>query len=267
MSRVSASITLLLMLSCALPARAETARDLLDRVEQLNSTSRNWSDRTQKLRLRIVDRRGSERLRDLEIYVKKYPDDASRSIVFFQSPPEIKGTGFLQWVNAHAADEQWLFLPELKRVRQIAASSKRESFVGTDFSYEDLAIVGQITDWTEADARASLLRDEEIDGARAAVIEFVPAAKEIGYGRVRVWLRHDDLVIVKFEFVDVKGAVVKTLTIGDFREVRNIPTAFRMAMKNERSGSHTAVEFSEVVYDTGLKDSLFTQRALERGGA
>ncbi len=246
---------------------AETARELLDQVKALNATTRKWTDRTQKLTLHIVDRRGNERVRELDIYMKKFAADASRSIVFFQSPAEIKGTGFLQWVNPHTADEQWLYLPELKRVRQISAGSKRESFVGTDFSYEDLAIVSQIADWSEADARTALVRDEAIDGAPAAVIEFTPAGKDVGYGLIRVWLRRSDSVILKFEFVDKKGAVAKVLATSDVRPVGTIPTAFHFEMQNVQAGSHTAVDFHEVTYDRGLGDDLFTQRALERGGA
>ena len=247
-------------------ARAETARELLDQVKHLNATTRKWTDRTQRLQLKIIDRRGSERVRDLDIYMKKYPDDANRSILFFQAPAEIKGTGFLQWANAHKGDEQWLFLPELKRVRQISGGSKRESFVGTDFSYEDLAIVSQILDWTDADAQTSLLRDESIDGSTASVIEFTPTGKDIGYGRVRIALRRADSVVLRYEFVDKKDAVAKILTVGDIRPVGAIPSAFHMDMQNVQNRSRTLVDFSSITYDSGLADDVFTQRTLERGG-
>jgi len=246
--------------------RAESAHELLDHVKSLNATTRKWTDRTQRLRLKIVDRRGNERVRELEVYMKKYPEDASRSILFFQTPAEIKGTGFLQWANAHKGDEQWLFLPELKRVRQISGGSKRESFVGTDFSYEDLAIVSEILDWSDADAQTNLLRDETVDGGATAVIEFTPTGKDIAYGRVRIALRRADLVVLRYEFVDKKGEVAKVLTVSDIRPVGAIPTAFHMEMQNVQSGSHTSVDFSSVTYDSGLADDVFTQRTLERGG-
>jgi hypothetical protein len=132
-----------LLLGLAVPASGGiTARELLDQVRHLSQTTRKWTDRMQHLQLRIVDRRGGERTRNLVIYVKKYPEDRNRTIVFFESPPEVKGVGFLQWADSHAKDEQWLYLPELKRVRQISAGARHESFVGTDFSYDDLAIIG-----------------------------------------------------------------------------------------------------------------------------
>jgi len=248
------------------PSAAEpTARELLDRARQLNETSRKWSDRVQHLKLAIIDRRGGERKRDLVIYFKKYPEDRNRTLLFFETPPEIKGVGFLQWADPHGKDAQWLYLPELKRTRQISGGAKRESFVGTDFSYDDLAITSQITDWTEADAKTKLLREETVDGQPCYVIEFTPDGKDVGYGKIIVWLTRDDLVIVKFEMYDKQGRLEKVLALSNIRNVGNVPTAYQMEMNNVQDNSRTVVEFTEVRYDTGLDDDRFTQRALEHG--
>src|SRR5215475_5539908 len=89
----------------ATPGAAEpTARELLDRARQLNETTRKWSDRVQHLKLSIIDRRGGERKRDLVIYFKKCPEDRNRTLLFFETPPEIKGVGFLQWADPHGKD-------------------------------------------------------------------------------------------------------------------------------------------------------------------
>jgi len=264
-TRVLAALTLVLLRTTVAWGADAAARQLLDHMRQVSETTRKWTDRTQKLKIRIVDRRGGERLRDLVIYLKKQPEDRTRTIVFFEGPPDVKGVGFLQWSEPHARDEQWLYVPELKRVRQISGGAKRESFVGTDFSFNDLAIIGQITDWTEADAHATLQRDENIDGKLCHVIEFTPAAKEFGYGKVVIWLRADDLVIVKYSMHDTAGRQEKVLTLGDIRQVGAIPTPFTMEMANIESGSHTIVNFTEITYDTNLGDDMFTQRALEHG--
>lgn len=248
------------------PAAADTAaRRLLNQVRELSETTRKWTDRLQRLDLRIVDRRGGARDRTLVIYLKKYPEDRNRTLLFFESPPEVKGVGLLQWSDPHATDEQWLYIPELKRIRKISAGAKRESFVGTDFSFNDLAIISQLTEWTEEDARTELLREETLDGRRCHVIEFTPAAKSFGYGKIVIWLRTDDLVIVKYSMHDTAGRQEKVLTLGDIRKVGEIPTAFQMEMKNVNSGSHTIVKFTEIKYDTGVKDAMFTRRALEHG--
>jgi outer membrane lipoprotein-sorting protein len=242
-----------------------TARQVLDQVRKLSRTTPKWSDRVQRLSLRIIDRRGGERNRALAIYLKKYDEDRTRTVVFFETPPEVKGVGFLQWADPHAKDEQWLYLPELKRARQISAGAKRESFVGTDFSYEDLAIITQITDWTDADAHTALVRDEAVDGQACHVIEFTPAAKDVSYGRIVVWITTKDTNILKFTLHDKAGRMLKVLTMSDIRNVGNIPTPFHMEVRNEETGSHTIVDFTEVKYDTGLHDDMFTQRGLEHG--
>jgi len=262
---VFALVALLLLRGSIAGAADTAARQLLDRLRQLSETSRKWSDRTQRLKIRIIDRRGGERKRDLVIYLKKSSEDRTRTIVFFESPPDVKGVGFLQWSDPHAKDEQWLYVPELKRVRQISGGAKKESFVGTDFSFNDLALIGQITDWTESDAHAAMLRDEDVDGKPCKVIEFTPGTKDLGYGKVVIWVRVEDLVIVKYSMHDTAGRQEKVLTLGDVRNVGQIPTPFTMEMKNIDSGSHTIVDFTEITYDAKLGDDMFTQRALEHG--
>ena len=254
-----------LVLTASQLCGAESARELLDQVRQLNQTTRHWNDRVQRLSLTIVDHRGGTRERTIQVYMKRYPGDASRSVLLFNAPPEVRGIGFLQWIEPHQPDRQWLYLPELKRVRQITGSSKRESFVGTDFSYEDLSIMAEVTDWTEEDARATRLADEAVDGQGCAVLELVPTDADVAYGKIRLWLGREDLVVHKYQFDDRSGGVAKTLLASDIRVTQNVPTAFRLEMRSERSGSRTIVVFDQVDYNTGLDDALFSQRQLERG--
>jgi outer membrane lipoprotein-sorting protein len=246
-------------------AAANPARELLDRVSKLDDTERAWTDRTQHLRLTIVDRRGNERRRELLIRTKKFGEDVNRTILFFLSPPEVRGIGLLQWVRPRDEDRQWLFLPELKRVRRITGTSKRESFVGTDFSYEDLTIWTEVLDWTEEEARSRLLGEETVDGRACAVIELVPIDADVSYGKLRLWLARDDLVLRRMQFDDDHGRLVKTLDLSDVRPVKDIPVAHRLVMHNERGGGETRVTFTEVQFDTGVADDEFTQRRLEKG--
>lgn len=248
----------------AAPAPAATAREVLDQARRLGDTERKWTDRRQSLTLTVVDRRGGKRTRELDVLQKKFEDDRSKSILFFRAPPEIKGTGFLQWIDPHAENRQWLYLPELKRVRQISGSGKRESFMGTDFSYEDLAISSEILDWTESDAEATIERQEECGAGKCWVILFTPKGKEIAYAGIRAWL-DDAYLLRRFEFLSDKGEVLKRLEVLDIRDVGNVPSAFRYEMENVRGGSRTLVEYGEIVYDTGIADSMFSERRLEKG--
>lgn len=255
----------LLSLGSAAQSPEEAAWALFGRVHELNHTTRAWTDRTQKLKVLIVDRRNNERRRTMELFTRKEGDDSSRSLLFFLSPPEVEGIGLLQWIDPHQDDRHWLYLPALKRIRQITGSSRRESFVGTDFSYEDLTLIQEILDWTREDADIALTGEEAVDGHVCAVIDVIPKDDDVGYGKIRLWLGKEDLVVHKFTFEDRKGRLAKTLLLSDVRMIKQIPAAHRLEMRNERSGSHTIIEFSKIVFDTGLGEDMFTQRRLEKG--
>jgi outer membrane lipoprotein-sorting protein len=242
------------------------ARPLLDAVKHLNQTTRKWTDRVQQMKLTIVDRRGGTVHRELEVLTKRYGDDASRSIMFLRAPAAVRGIGFLQWIAPGEPDRQWLYLPALKRTRQISGGQRTDSFVGTDFSYEDLSVTADVLDWGEDSAHAALQGSETIDGHVCDVIELTtkPAA-DVSYGKIRLWLGRDDQVVRKYEFADADGQVAKTLQLSDIRTISGIPAAYRLEMRNQRSGSHTLVELDELQYNTGLDDDVFTQRRLEKG--
>ena len=247
-------------------APGDEARALLDRVKQLNQTTRKWNDRVERLQLAVVSRRGDEARRDLEVFTKRYGDDGSRSIMFFHAPPQVEGIGFLQWTAAREPDRQWLYLPALKRVRQISGGARTESFAGTDFSYEDLAIMQDVLDWGEDRAAGRLVGNETIDAHVSDIIELTPTpAAEVSYGTIRLWLSRDDQLVRKFEFVGSDGQLAKTLLLSDVRQEGAIPAAHHLEIRNERSGSHTTVDLTALRYDTGLDDDFFTQRRLEKG--
>lgn len=262
-----ARLSLALAAVLAVPAAADdVARAALDRARALNQGERHWLDRTQRMQLTITDRRGGEHRRELEVRSKRYDGDAVRSLMFFLGPAQVKGIGFLQWTDPRADDHQWLWLPGLKRVRQISGGARSESFVGTDFSYEDLAVMAEAIDWQDDKAASSHVGEETLDGVACDVVEMRPTdSADVRYGSVRLWLARDDLTVRKFEMRDTAGALVKTLVLSDVRSEKNIPTARRLEMRNEKSGSRTTVEVTDLRYDSGLADEEFTQRRLEKG--
>jgi outer membrane lipoprotein-sorting protein len=253
------------LLLAAVPARAGTAREILDRVRTLDDTTRHWTDRSQKMTLVITDTHGGERRRELQVFTKRYPGDEDKALSFFLSPPEVKGTGFLQWAHKTTDDDQWLYLPEFKRTRRITAQLKDESFMGTDFSYRDLEILGEIQRWTEDEAPTRLTGEERVDGSACHVIEFHPKQDGMTYGRIVVWLDQDKLTLRQMDFYDRDEAKLKRLVLGKIADIGAIPTPAALDMETVKKGSRTHVDVADVRYDAGLEDDLFTQRYLERG--
>lgn len=255
-----------LVLESARVARADDgAAAILERLRALDSGPRRWTDRRQTATLRIFDAAGKERVREIESFGKRYPDGKEKILVFLLSPAELRGTGFLQHSHPGRADEQWLYLPQTKRIRQITARVKDESFAGTDFSYRDLELLSEIARWTDEEASARIDGEETIGGFPAHVIAYRPRdPATAGYPGLRTWLRKHDLSTLKVEFHLEDGAP-KVLDIGDIRSVGGIPTPHRLVMRNPRSGGRTVVEVTAASYDQGLADDLFTQRSLEGG--
>lgn len=244
---------------------ARSARQILDAVKHLNDTTRAWTDLTRRMHIVIHDRRGGERNRDLLIRTRRGAEGEDKTLVVFQEPPEIRGTSLLQFDHQDRDAEQWLYLPELGRVRTISAQSKDESFMGTDFSYRDLELLTDVTEWTEEEARSSSKGDGEIDGQAVHLIELVPIVKDVGYSRIVVALAKEELTLRRMEFYGEGAKPEKVLELGRIEKIDEIPTARSLVMRQEGEGTHTVVDVSEVHYNQDLADKLFTKRALERG--
>jgi hypothetical protein len=241
------------------------ARALLDAVNKLDDTTRNWTDRMQRLKLHIVDSRGIERNREMIMRTLKRPNGEDKTTTVFLVPTEVRGTSFLQFAHKDRDAEQWLYLPALGRIRQIAAQSKNESFMGTDFSYRDLELLTDVFEWTEDEAPARLVGSEQIDGKDAALIEVVPKKKDVGYQRIRLLLERDALILRRMEFYGSAETPKKRLRLDDVRDVSGIPTAYTLEMAQPPNNSKTDVTVVDVKYNQNIPEDLFTTRALERG--
>ncbi len=260
-------MALLATLAVTAPARGEeSARQILDRRKALDDTTRHWDDRHEHMRFVITDHRGGERVRELDVYERKYPGDEQKTVVFFLTPAEVKGTAFLAFTHKGRAADQWLYLPELKRVRQITARTRNESFVGTDLSYHDLDLLTEMVSWTEDDAASSLRAPEAIDGVGCHVIELAARRDDIGYKKIVLWLGTEDLVPRELEFYEEDPTPKKRLRQGDVSAVGAIPVAHRVDAETPAAGTKTAITVSDVQFNQHLEDDLFTQHALERGG-
>jgi hypothetical protein len=245
---------------------AETARQILDRRKALDDTTRHWDDRHQKMKLTIVDHRGGERVREMDLFDRREPGDEQKTILFFLAPAEVKGTAFLAFTHKGRAADQWLYLPELQRVRQITARTRNESFMGTDLSYHDLDLIQEMTSWTEADARSSLRGEEAIDGTPTYTIELVPQREDIGYRKIVLWLGHEDLVPRRLEFYEDGAEPKKRIAQGEVKLIGEIPVAHHVEVATPAAGSHTMIEIADVQFNQKLDPDLFSQRYLERGG-
>jgi len=257
-------VVLLLSLS-SVGGTAETARQILDRRKALSDGAEHWNDREQLMKLTITDARGGTRQRELKLFERRFDADDSKTVLFFRAPADVRGTAFLAFDHPGKAADQWLYLPALKRTRQITANMRDQSFVGTDLSYHDLDLLQEMTDWTEEDARSSLRGEEDVDGVPTYVIELTPQREDIGYEKIVLWLGTTDLVPRKLEFFEKGADPVKRMVQRRIERVGTVPVAREAEVSRPQKGSRTVLEIAEVQFDRGLDDDLFTERSIEQG--
>ena len=222
---------------------------------------------TRSFRLELVDRRGNSRIEETVGYRKYFGED-KRTIIFYTDPTNVRGTGFLTFDYADPSidDDQWLYLPALRKVRRISASDRGDYFLGTDFTYEEIKKEQKVelTDYTFAAAG-----EEMVDGIRTVVVEGAPVdddiADELGYSRV-VWRVDPEIWMSRVsDYYDVNGNHLKTITLEEVETIDGIVTATQVYVQNHKTGHSTRLSFSDVDYSSDVANTLFSQARLRRG--
>ncbi|MCP5015619.1 MAG: outer membrane lipoprotein-sorting protein [Ketobacter sp.] len=186
-------------------------------------------------------------------------DEGDMSLMVFLSPKDQKGTALLTHQHKDRDDDQWLYLPALKRVKKIASSKKSGPFMGSEFSFEDIG--GQsIEDYTY-----KYLKDESYEGQDCFVVESYPVDKNSGYTRVVSWIDKEHYRTLKAEFYDRKSSHLKTLTTSGFKQYEGkFWRPDELLMVNHQTGRSTVMKQSNIKFKTGLSDSDFNKNSLKR---
>jgi outer membrane lipoprotein-sorting protein len=222
---------------------------------------------SRKLTMELTDKRGKSRIRETRAF-RKYFGEERRTAIFYETPSNVKGTAFLvyDYPDAQVDDDQWLYLPALRKTRRISASNRGDYFLGTDFTYEDIKLESKLS--TE-DYRYKTIGKEVIDGHDVYVIEATPidakTAKELGYSKTKAWVDVENWMIRKGEFWDVAGNHLKTTYIKDIRLVQQIWTGHIVEVENHKTGHKTKFTFSAVDYTTVIDEDFFSQQTMIRG--
>ncbi len=223
----------------------------------------NGNDATSKMKFNIIYSDGKEKVREtkwiwIDLDGKGGIDE--KFMFFFLSPPEIKDTAFLSWnfKKYDKDDDQWVYLPALRKTRRIASSSKHDSFFGTEFNYSDL----NTRDLNE-DAH-TVLKTESFQGIECYVVESIPIDKKDAYSKIMAWVDKGRWIILKAEFYNKKGEHLKTELL-EWELIQEIWTAKTMTMQNYLNGNTTIVTIEEFKYNNGFKEKLFHERTLKRG--
>ncbi|PMO37972.1 outer membrane lipoprotein-sorting protein [Vibrio sp. 10N.222.52.B12] len=231
----------------------------LEIAQERKARDEGWRDSVATMQMILRNAQGESSTRAMRLKSLEVVDDGDKGLTIFDEPRDVKGTAFLNHSHTVGSDDQWLYLPALKRVKRIASRNKSGPFMGSEFAYEDLSSF-EIEKY-----RFNYLKDDAIKGQDTFVLEQIPTDKNSGYTKQVVWLDKAHYRPMKVEFYDRKGALLKTLVFSDYKQYLNqYWRAHTMAMTNHQTGKSTELTTSELTFQTGLKDSDFNKNILKR---
>lgn len=252
-----AAISALMMI---MPVAAETpeekGRAIFEEIERRNE---GFVDSQVSMVMILKDKRGNTSEREMRVKTLEGENDEDKTLMVFDTPRDQKGTALLTYSYKQKDDDQWLYLPALKRVKKIASKNKSGPFMGSEFSFEDLA--GQDVD----DYDYKYLRDEKCGDYECFVVESYPRDKYSGYTKIVSWINKEYYRTYKAEFYDRKKSHLKTLTPTGYKLYENkFWNPDKMEMVNHQTGKSTVLLRKKTEYKTGLTERDFNKNSLKR---
>ncbi|CAA6812470.1 MAG: Outer membrane lipoprotein-sorting protein [uncultured Thiotrichaceae bacterium] len=241
-------------------AFAETSQEKgLGIAKAADARDTGFQDFTADMQMILKNRAGKTSTRSIRIKTLEVLGDGDKSMSLFDTPADIKGTTMLTYSHGLKPDDQWLYLPALKRVKRINSRNKSGPFMGSEFAFEDLGSQ-EVEKY-----RYNYLRDEPCgQGWTCHVIERKPAYQYSGYTRQVVWIDNKEYRPTKIEFYDRKNSKLKTLVSSGYREYAGYWRPARMQMDNHQTGKSTTLNWNNYTFKVGLRASDFNKNAIKR---
>lgn len=213
-----------------------------------------------RVMMRLVSSGGQERVREMTMLRKNFggPGGEQKFFIYFHKPADVKDMTFMVYKYPGRDADRWLFVPAINMVKRIAAQDKHSSFVGSDFSYEDVS--GRKVE----DDNHSMVKEEKFGGKDCYVIKSVPKAGDMDYAYKISWVAKDGFLPLKEEYYDTRNGLYKVFTADETGVVKGFPTVTKRSMKNLQSGHGTDVTYKNTDYNIGIADSLFSERYLRQ---
>ena len=250
------SIVVVILIIASFSTNAQmTGRQIVEKAYNRPS----GDDQTSILTMTLTNGRGQTRVRKIKQFTKDF-GTVEKSVMFFQSPADVKNTSFMNWsYTADKADDQWIYLPAIKKTKRISSDSKSDYFMGSDFTYDDLG-----DRKLDAD-KHKLLKTETLNGKSCYVVESISKDEDYMYSKTITWIDKTNFIGVKKEFYDEDDDLLKVLTIKKVEKISGFWVITNSEMKNVQKNHKTSIVLSEVKVNTGVADSQFTERMMMRG--
>jgi len=224
------------------------------------------TDARGRLYMELIDANGGERIRDMTMLRRNQKERGSQKyFIYFHAPGDVRRLTFMIWKYSDREDDRWIYIPAVDLIRRIAAEDKYSSFVGSDFSYED------ISGRDVAEDTHTIVREEKLVNRDSIVIESIPR-NEAAFTKRISWIDKANFLPLKEEFYDAQNQlqriftadIIEDIAVGEGDDRRIYPTVMKRTMRNVRTGHRTEVNIKSVTYDLGLEDADFSERRMRR---
>lgn len=262
------AISVVLMLSISVTFAGDKARNIMEKVEARDDGTSLIST----MQMTLIDKKGKKRTRHLRTFAKDIDANTEYKTIFFLSPSDVKNTAFLtyDYSGDNKDDDQWMYLPALKKTTRIPASDKDAAFMGSDFYYSDM------TDKELDDYTFKLLKEVTIKrksgNEQVWVIESLPVRQavidETGYTKSVLYVRKDNYVLTRAKFYLKKSNRVKYMDVRKLKEINGVWVAISTTMttkQGKRTLHKTVLTNSNVEINQDINDEMFTIRTIEKG--
>lgn len=228
-------------------------------AKEIKSRDSGWIDSNAKTQMILRSPDGRESIRELRVKTLEVEDNGDKALTIFDEPRDVAGTAFLSFSYTQGADDQWIYLPALKRVKRIATRNKSGPFMGSEFAYEDM------TSFELEKFSFRYLRDERLNNQNMFVIEQIPTDKYSGYSKQVAWVDKEHYRVHRIDFYDRRNSLLKTLTMEDFELYEDkFWRAHRSDMENLQTGKSTTLLTQDIQFKSGLDEKDFDKNALRR---
>lgn len=227
-------------------------------AEKSDALQRGFGSESASMVMYLINAKGDTVIRRMKNITLERDKKEDYSMVQFLEPPDVRGTGLLTYQNPRGDDKQWLYLPELRRVKKISSKNKSGSFMGSEFSYED------ITGNTLDKFTYKKLADSKLNGADCFVVEKYPTYKNSGYTSVKMWFTKSDYLVRRIEYTDRKKSLLKVQIFDGWKKVGKVYRFDSIEMENLQTNKKSIMKFENRKLGIGLRESNFSKRSLQR---
>lgn len=210
--------------------------------------------------MKLMSQGGQERVREMIMLRKNFgaPGGEQKYFIYFIQPADVRDMTFMVYKYPGKDADRWLYVPAISMVRRIAAKDKYSSFVGSDFTYEDVSGRDLVED------THSIEKEEKYNGKDCFVVKSTPKAGDMEYSYKLSWIDKASYLPLKEEYFDKRGELYKVFTADEIKEIKGFPTVIKRTMKNLQSGHTTEVTYLKADYNIGIEDGFFAERYLKQ---